>query len=106
MSSIDNRLPAEAFCYLGKSLFGEPGWQAKMAVELKVDEPSIKQWATEGPPANLAKKLSQIAGYYRGQIQAPLTMDGMPDAHLKPWERAGPAAKRIRRSQPGPNHDL
>jgi hypothetical protein len=89
MSSIDNRLPAEAFCYLGKSLFGEPGWQAKMAVELKVDEPSIEQWATEGPPANLAKKLSQIAGYYRGQIQAPLTMDGMPDADLKPWERAG-----------------
>jgi len=86
--SVDNRLPAEAFCYLGKSLFGEDDWQPKMAAELKVDEATVKQWAVEGPPANLADRLSHIAGYHRGQIQAPLTMPGMPDACLKPWQRA------------------
>jgi hypothetical protein len=86
--STDNRLPAEAFSYLGRSLFGEKGWQAKMARELEVDEPTVNQWAVDGPPANLAGRLSHIAGYHRGQIQAPLTMPGMPDACLKPWERA------------------
>jgi hypothetical protein len=86
--STDNRLPAEAFSYLGRSLFGEKGWQAKMARELEVDEPTVNQWAVDGPPANLADLLSHIAGYHRGQIQAPMTMPGMPDACLKPWERA------------------
>ena len=77
-----DRLPPEAFRYLGTSLFGKRGWQRKMATELKVDEEIVKRWAVEGPPASLAKELSHIAGYHRGQIQAPLTMAGMPDADL------------------------
>jgi hypothetical protein len=84
----DERLPADAFNYLGKALFGEDGWQPKMAQELKVDERTVRQWATEGPPASLSDTLSHMAGYHRGQIQAAITMPGMPDADLKPWERA------------------
>lgn len=85
---IADRLPAKAFVYLGESLFGEDAWQAKMAEKLNVDEATVERWAVEGPPSSVAKELSHIAGYHRGQISAPLTMPGMPDADLKPWERA------------------
>ena len=69
--AADNRLPAEAFCYLGKSLFGEDGWQPKIASELKVDEATVKQWAVEGPPANLADRLSHIAAIIAGKSGTP-----------------------------------
>ena len=98
---MSDRLPAEAFRYLGESLFGKEHWQPKMALELKVDEPTIKQWASEGPPASLSEKLSHIAAYRRCQISAPLTMPGMPDADLKPWERAD----RLLKEYEGLNQD-
>jgi len=88
MATNFEKLPAKAFIRLGEKLFGEDGWRPRMADELEVDEPTIRRWEREGPPASIAKKLSHVAGYYRGQIQAPLTEPGMPDADLKPWERA------------------
>ena len=85
------RLPAREFCYLGRSLYGDRGWQGKLAGELKTDLASVKKWAKEGPPANVGKELARIAIDHRAQILSALIAPDMPEEHLtnsRSWERA------------------
>jgi len=78
-----NRLPAEGFCYLGRSLFGDRGWQKQLSDELKTDLTKVKKWAKEGAPGTIGKKLTKIAIDHRGEILSALTHPDMPQGHLR-----------------------
>jgi len=85
------RLPAREFCDLGRSLYGDCGWQGKLAGELKTDLATVKKWAKEGPPANVGKELTRIAIKHRTQILYALIAPDMPEDDLtysRSWERA------------------
>ena len=71
MKHIDNRLPAEAFCYLGQSLFGEEDWQPKFAQELNTDESTVRRWALEGPPVELAKRFRILRAIIANKSKRP-----------------------------------
>lgn len=85
----DDRFPAGPFAHLGKALFGEQGWERKMALELKIDERTVRQWAEEGVPASMLEALRHISSHHRAKIQEAMKMPGMPDSELKPWQRGG-----------------
>ena len=85
------RLPAREFCDLGRSLYGDRGWQGKLAGELETDLATVKKWAKEGPPAAIGKELTRIAIKHRSQILYALIAPDMPEEHLtysRSWERA------------------
>jgi hypothetical protein len=85
------RLPAREFCDLGRSLYGDRGWQGKLAGELKTDLATVKKWSKEGPPADVGEKLTRIAIEHRTQILYALIAPDMPEDDLtysRSWERA------------------
>jgi hypothetical protein len=87
--NVPDRFPAGPFASLGKALFGEQGWETKIALELKVDKSTISEWAHEGVPGTMLEALWHISSHHRAKIQEAMKMPGMPDADLKPWHRGG-----------------
>ena len=87
--NVPARFPAGPFASLGKALFGEHGWENKMALELKVDKSTISEWAHEGVPGTMLEALWHVSSHHRAKIQEAMKMPGMPDADLKPWHRGG-----------------
>jgi hypothetical protein len=84
-------LPAKEFRNLGTVLFGEHGWQRKLAKELKTDPAKVSGWAKKGAPHKIGKELTRIAVEKREAILYAIAHPDMPLGHLPNtticWER-------------------
>lgn len=94
--------PPGPFASLGKALFGEEGWERKMALELKIDEPIVRRWADVGVPATMLDALWHISAHHRAKIQEAMKMPGMPDADLRSWQRAARLMEEYELLSPNP----